>query len=198
MLNAVRMDLYRMFHTKSLYVIWIVMGVLIVFTTSLSKTDYEDTQIQAENHQFYQEQEENGENTVMLGMQVILPTDPGEKVTLSDILYANIQGKFVAVFLAIFAVLFSSADMNSGDLCTLNIWGLSFHPGGFQSDHLRISEVGDHTGIPWVSGRPASAAFGSCSDLYGIGGDPKEQCVQYDPCGRAMHESVGQLLWSYR
>ena len=44
MLNAVRMDLYRMFHTKSLYVIWIVMGVLIVFTTSLSKTDYEDTQ----------------------------------------------------------------------------------------------------------------------------------------------------------
>lgn len=116
MLNAVRMDLYRMFHTKSLYVIWIVMGVLIVFTTSLSKTDYEDTQIQAENHQFYQEQEENGENTVMLGMQVILPTDPGEKVTLSDILYANIQGKFVAVFLAIFAVLFSSADMNSGYL----------------------------------------------------------------------------------
>lgn len=116
MLNAVRMDLYRMLHTRSLYVIWIVMAALILFTTSLSKTDYEDTEIQTENHQFYEAQEENGEGAVTLGMQVILPTAPGEKVTLSDILYANIQGKFVAVFLAVFAVLFSSADLNSGYL----------------------------------------------------------------------------------
>ena len=116
MLNAVRMDLYRMLHTRSLYVIWIVMAALILFTTSLSKTDYEDTEIQTENHQFYEAQEENGEGAVTIGMQVILPTAPGEKVTLSDILYANIQGKFVAVFLAVLAVLFSSADLNSGYL----------------------------------------------------------------------------------
>lgn len=32
----VRMDLYRMFRTKALYVIWIVMAVTMLLTTSLS------------------------------------------------------------------------------------------------------------------------------------------------------------------
>ena len=116
MLNAVKMDVYRLFHTKSMYVIWIVMAVLILLTTMLAKEDYEDTQVQAENYQTYQEQQESGEGEVNVGLQVTLPTRPGEKVTVADILYANIQGKFTAIFLAIFAVIFSLADMNSGYL----------------------------------------------------------------------------------
>ena len=36
MLNMIRMELYRMFKTKSLYVIWLVLAAGILFTTGLS------------------------------------------------------------------------------------------------------------------------------------------------------------------
>ena len=41
MLNIIKMDLYRMFRTKSMYVIWIVLAAALLITTSLCKTDYE-------------------------------------------------------------------------------------------------------------------------------------------------------------
>lgn len=49
-----------------------------------------------------------------MGMMVTLPTEPGEKVTVYDIFFANSQGKFYALFLVIFAVMFSTADIGSG------------------------------------------------------------------------------------
>ena len=49
-----------------------------------------------------------------VGMMVMLPTEPGEKVTVFDIFFANSQGKFYALFLVIFAVLFSTVDISSG------------------------------------------------------------------------------------
>ena len=33
MLNMIKMDLYRMFRTKSMYVVWIVLAVSVLFTT---------------------------------------------------------------------------------------------------------------------------------------------------------------------
>ena len=41
MLNIIKMDLYRMLKTKSMYVIWIVLAAILLITTSLCKTDYE-------------------------------------------------------------------------------------------------------------------------------------------------------------
>lgn len=41
MLNMLKMDLYRMFCTRSMYVIWIVMAVVIVATTALVKMDFD-------------------------------------------------------------------------------------------------------------------------------------------------------------
>ena len=41
MLNMIKMDLYRMFRTKSMYVVWIVLAVSVLFTTFLCKTDYD-------------------------------------------------------------------------------------------------------------------------------------------------------------
>ena len=41
MLNMIKMDLYRMFRSKSMYVIWIVLAEALLITTSLCKTDYE-------------------------------------------------------------------------------------------------------------------------------------------------------------
>ena len=112
MLNMIKMDLYRMFRTKSLYVIWIVLAAILLITTSLCKTDYE---LLTEKDAMKQEQvTEPTVDNINVGMMVTLPTEPGEKVTVFDIFFANSQGKFYALFLVIFTVLFSTADISSG------------------------------------------------------------------------------------
>ena len=112
MLNIIKMDLYRMLKTKSMYVIWIVLAAILLITTSLCKTDYE---LSTEKDAMKQEQvTEPTVDNINVGMMVTLPTEPGEKVTVFDIFFANSQGKFYALFLVIFAVLFSTADISSG------------------------------------------------------------------------------------
>ena len=112
MLNMIKMDLYRMFRTKSMYVVWIVLAVSVLFTTFMCKTDYDSL---SKEDTVRQEQlaEPTAEN-INVGMMVTLPTEPGEKVTVYDIFFANSQGKFYALFLVIFAVMFSTADIGSG------------------------------------------------------------------------------------
>ena len=112
MLNIIKMDLYRMLKTKSMYVIWIVLAAILLITTSLCKTDYE---LSTEKDAMKQEQvTEPTVDNINVGMMVTLPTEPGKKVTVFDIFFANSQGKFYALFLVIFAVLFSTADISSG------------------------------------------------------------------------------------
>ena len=112
MLNIIKMDLYRMLKTKSMYVIWIVLAAILLITTSLCKTDYE---LSTEKDAMKQEQvTEPTVDNINVGMMVTLPTEPGEKVTVYDIFFANSQGKFYALFLVIFAVMFSTADIGSG------------------------------------------------------------------------------------
>ena len=112
MLNMIKMDLYRMFRTKSMYIVWIVLAVAVLFTTFMCKTDYDSLNKEdaAQQEQFTEPTAEN----INVGMMVTLPTEPGEKITVYDIFYANSQGKFYALFLVIFAVLFSTADIGSG------------------------------------------------------------------------------------
>ena len=45
MLNIIKMDLYRMLKTKSMYVIWIVLAAILLITTSLCKTEKATAQI---------------------------------------------------------------------------------------------------------------------------------------------------------
>lgn len=112
MLNMIKMDLYRMFRTKSLYIIWIIMAAVLLYTTKLSALDYETIQ-QAGQETVAAEEEITAEN-VNIGISVTLPTEPGEEVTVYDIMYANMGAKFLGLFLVIFAVIFSTADINSG------------------------------------------------------------------------------------
>ena len=112
MLNIIKMDLYRMFRTKSMYVIWIVLAAALLITTSLCKTDYE---LLTEKDAMKQEQvTEPTVDNINVGMMVTLPTEPGEEVTVYDIFFANSQGKLYALLLVIFTVLFSTADISSG------------------------------------------------------------------------------------
>lgn len=111
MLKLIKMDLYRMFHTKAFYIIWIILGAAVIFSTTMSKEDYKYMQEEAAKGQLETVSEEGKLN---FGLSVSLPTKPGEKVTVFDQIFANMQSKFVALFLVIFTVLFSTADLTSG------------------------------------------------------------------------------------
>lgn len=112
MLNMLKMDLYRMFCTRSMYVIWIVMAVVIVATTALVKMDFDA--INAENPAQEEQLTEAGTEDVNVGINVELPTQRGESITVFDVFYADSTSRFYALFLVIFAVIFSTADINSG------------------------------------------------------------------------------------
>lgn len=119
MLNIIKMDLYRMLKTKSMYVIWIVLAAILLITTSLCKTDYE---LSTEKDAMKQEQvTEPTVDNINVGMMVTLPTEPGEKVTVYDIFFANSQGKLYALLLVIFTVLFSTADISSGYIKNIGV-----------------------------------------------------------------------------
>ena len=110
MLKLIKMDLYRMFHTKAFYVVWIFLAATIAFSTVMTKEDYKYMQEEAAKGQL----ESVSEGNLNVGLNVTIPTKPGEKVTVFDQVFANMQSKFVALFLVIFAVLFSTADITSG------------------------------------------------------------------------------------
>ena len=111
MLNMIKMDVYRMFRSKSLYVIWAIMVGMIIFNSSMLKTQYDMMMEQADTYEVVTDETDEKVN---VGMTVYVPMQPGEKVTVFDVLFSNLQSKFIALFLVIFAVIFSSADMNSG------------------------------------------------------------------------------------
>ena len=75
MLNMIKMDLYRMFRTKSMYVVWIVLAVSVLFTTFMCKTDYDSLSkedigkiVELELNDLYERVKENG-YTVELNKQ---------------------------------------------------------------------------------------------------------------------------------
>lgn len=114
MFNMIRMELYRMFKTKSMYVIWIILAAGVLFTTMLSaeemKTFSMEEKQEVYDHAMGKQESEN----VNFGMDVTVPTEPGKDVTVFDIFYANIKGKFIALFMVIFTVLYTTADLTSG------------------------------------------------------------------------------------
>ena len=96
MLNMIKMDLYRMFRTKSMYVVWIVLAVSVLFTTFMCKTDYdllskEDT---VRQEQFAEPTAEN----INVGMMVTLPTEPGERLRCMTFSLQILRGNFMRCF----------------------------------------------------------------------------------------------------
>lgn len=115
MLNMIKMDIYRMFKAKSLYVIWCILICLLFLSTWLTKNEYLDA---VKNQEEYRnETTENGGDTetdMDFGMQTVVPTELGEDITVFDMVFANIGGKNIALFLVIFAVIYATADIGSG------------------------------------------------------------------------------------
>ena len=114
MINAIKMDVYRMFKTRSLYVIWLIFTLAFLLMIGVEAYEIKSGQRMARNEELMQE--ENAEEEIVnLGISVQVIPDNGE-VTLLSLTYSQISSKFLALFLVIFAVLFSTADQTSGYL----------------------------------------------------------------------------------
>ena len=110
MLNMIRMEFFRMFKLKSLYIIWIIMAVVIGCTTYMSVEEL-DMMTQEEKQQMYEEEQKS---EVAFGLAVTTPTKPDAQVSVYDMFYANMKGKIIALFMVIFTVLYSTGDISSG------------------------------------------------------------------------------------
>lgn len=55
MLNIIKMDFYRMLKSKSQYILWILLTVMLVLTTASMQEEYKDPQASANNWETMQE-----------------------------------------------------------------------------------------------------------------------------------------------
>lgn len=113
MFNMIKMDVYRMFKMKSLYVVWAIMLVFVIMPTWSVATMSEDSQAQTDEYQQTLD-ETYSDDDIIIGMQVITPTESGADISVFDMIFANMRAKLVALFVVIFVILFATADIGSG------------------------------------------------------------------------------------
>lgn len=115
MFNAVKMDLYRMFKSRNFYVMGIILAAAVLFSTAMEVVAEDTVEREAGYEQEYEQEELNeAPEDMHMGLSVESVFKKGEKITVDKMLFANIRAKFFALFMVIFAVNFSIADINSG------------------------------------------------------------------------------------
>lgn len=127
MFNAIRMDVYRLFKTKSTYIILVIMIALSVMGTGLMSvmtemTGAEGQQVQTEqmsdNADYAGEDDQFNEDTEGAQSQLsvsVSESDPDENDnSVLSFAMSDISGLQAGLFIIIFTVLFSMADINSG------------------------------------------------------------------------------------
>lgn len=126
MFNAIRMDVYRLFKTKSTYIILVIMLALSVMGTGLMSvmtemTGAERQQVQTEqmsdNADYAVEDDQFNEDTEGAQSQLsvsVSEIDPDENDnSVLSFAMSDISGLQAGLFIIIFTVLFSMADINS-------------------------------------------------------------------------------------
>lgn len=127
MFNAIRMDVYRLFKTKSTYIILVIMLALSVMGTGLMSvmtemSGAERQQVQTEqmsdNADYAGEDDQFNEDTEGAQSQLsvsVSEIDPDENDnSVLSFAMSDISGLQAGLFIIIFTVLFSMADINSG------------------------------------------------------------------------------------
>lgn len=111
MLNAVRMDVYKMFHMKSFWVILIIMTGFVYFSTSMVKEDLDGSQEATQEDVSAGDVEDD---SVTIGIYLEDTGMTADNVTVDRLVFQDCQAMLVALFMVIFTVLFSFSDQKSG------------------------------------------------------------------------------------
>ena len=98
MLNMIKMDLYRMVRTKSMYVVWIVMAAAIFFSTSMSKLDIDTMNKEAEQQQTESIAETVKPETINMGMSVFLRQNREKRLRCMTFSLQILRGNFMRCF----------------------------------------------------------------------------------------------------
>ena len=131
MLNMIKMELYRMVHAKSFYIILLVCGLMTFSSIYLMKEDVEmsneNSQVQETVEDAQGEAKDSGlvvagevpeteDEPVNIGMTVALDTtaQQGDKIPYEDMFSTMLSSSFSAMFLVIFVVIFVNADNKNG------------------------------------------------------------------------------------
>lgn len=127
MFNAIRMDVYRLFKTKSTYIILVIMLALSVMGTGLmsvmtemtgAKRQQVQTEQMSDNADYAVEDDQFNEDTEGAQSQLsvsVSEIDPDENDnSVLSFAMSDISGLQAGLFIIIFTVLFSMADINSG------------------------------------------------------------------------------------
>ena len=131
MFNAVRMDIYRLIHTKSAYVILVIAMALAIAMSgmtalvrsmaaeSIVETTDDVTMVSESDSEIADEYdtasvESSNGPTATVGLEVDESDMSDEVPTIADMVESDIAGLDLALLLAIFTVIFSTADLNSG------------------------------------------------------------------------------------
>lgn len=121
MFNAIRMDIYRLVHTKSTYIILIItiaLAIMMAGTTALVQNMTEEALSESTDAVVYNENDSELANefaiTDTTGVEVESLDMSQETPTIVSMVETDMTGRDVALLLAIFTVLFSTADLNSG------------------------------------------------------------------------------------
>lgn len=120
MINLIKMDLFHLFKTRSLYITWGILILTLVVTTfalysELSFADTPDGEVTTTSvDEMGIQTDTTDPDNLEIGMTVILPIEAYKRVTVYHLFFGNCQGKTIALFLCIFTVLFSTSDLRSG------------------------------------------------------------------------------------
>ena len=130
MLNLIRMNLYRMAKTKSLWIVLLCMAAFCTFACSMVTIDLEEIQKNKENNlsgsfaAVYKEEEE--ETAGGFGISVQVPEkEDGEIPTFLEFYNSDLASGIVLVFLCIGCVIYFNGEIKSGFL--KNIAGQTRH-----------------------------------------------------------------------
>lgn len=109
MFNMIKMDLYRMFKSRSFYVIGIIIAALLLFVTYIEKTDPLDSVSTSK-----QNMEEISDEDIIIGISVNPEYDEEGRISVLSDFTANCSGMVPALFFVIFTVIFATADHTTG------------------------------------------------------------------------------------
>lgn len=120
MLNLIRMNLYRMARTKSIWVVMLCMAMFCVFSCSMEKIDLEEMQKEGDTSTGLAgvyKGEEDVEVEGSFGITVKVPEkENGEIPTFLEFYNSDAASGIILVFLAIGCVIYFSGEIKSGFL----------------------------------------------------------------------------------